>query len=133
VAVTGEFRRGGFYNGTKQGFSLGGRVRFSRNLATTASVSRDAIDLPAGVSFDTMLASLRMDASFSTRMFLNAFVQYNQVTHQVLTNIRYQFIHHPLSDMFLVFNDTRLTGGLPPTAQAPSRALIVKVTHLLSF
>ena len=33
----------------------------------------------------------------------------------------------------LVFNDTRLTGRAPATAQAPSRALILKVTHLLSF
>jgi hypothetical protein len=91
------------------------------------------VDLPDFVTFDTALASLRVDASFSTRMFLNAFVQYNTVTHQVSTNVRYQFIHHPLSDLFVVFNDTRLTDGFPTSAQAPSRALVVKLTHLLSF
>ena len=92
------------------------------------------IDLPGGVSFHTDLASLRVDTSFSTRMFLNAFIQYNSVTHQILSNIRYDFIHHPLSDIFLVYNDTRFQNVLQPTAaQIPSRALILKVTHLLSF
>ena len=61
-------------------------------------------------------------------MFLNAFIQYNSVTHQVLSNIRYDFIHHPLSDIFITYNDTHFTNGL-----APSRQLSVKVTHLLSF
>jgi hypothetical protein len=52
----------------------------------------------------------------------------------VRSNIRYDFIHHPLSDVFLLYNDTRFQNVLQPTAaQAPSRALILKVTHLLSF
>ena len=82
------------------------------------------------MTFDTTLVSLRVDGSFSTRMFLNAFVQYNSVTKQVLTNVRYDFIHHPLSDLYVVFNETRSTGGgsLPP-----SRSLVVKLTHLFSF
>jgi len=67
-------------------------------------------------------------------MFLNAFIQYNSVTHQWLSNIRYDFIHHPLSDIYLVYNDTRFQNVLTPTAaQVPSRAFILKVTHLLSF
>ena len=127
MAFTGEYRFGGFYNGTRSGFTAGGRVRFSTKLATTVSVSRDVIDLPDGVSFDTNLASLRVDASFSTRMFLNAFIQYNSVTRQVSSNIRYQFIHHPLSDIFLVYNDTEGLGDLLVGPQ--SRSLIVKYTH----
>ncbi len=63
-------------------------------------------------------------------MFLNAFVQYNSVTRQVISNVRYDFIHHPLSNLVLVYNETRSTGDnlLPP-----SRALIVKLTQLFSF
>jgi hypothetical protein len=67
-------------------------------------------------------------------MFLNAFIQYNSVTRQLASNIRYQFIHHPLSDVFLVYNDTRFgTTTALPTAVPPSRALILKMTHLVSF
>ena len=50
----------------------------------------------ASAAFDTTLMSLRVDGSLSTRMFLNAYVQYNGVTRQVFSNIRYDFIHHPL-------------------------------------
>jgi hypothetical protein len=97
------------------------------------SFTRDNIDLP-GTSFSTNLLSLRADSSFTTRMFLNAFIQYNSVTRQLASNIRYQFIHHPLSDFFLVYNDTRFgaNGGLA-TSQPPTRALILKMTHLVSF
>jgi hypothetical protein len=134
LGFDGEYRFGNYYNGTRAGFTAGGRVRVSAKLAATLGVSRDVIDLPAGVTFNTNLASLRVDASFSTRMFLNAFVQYNSVTRQLASNIRYQFIHHPLSDLFLVYNDTRLRDtGLAGGSRPPSRALILKLTHLLSF
>jgi hypothetical protein len=85
------------------------------------------------VRFTTNLASLRIDGSFSTRMFLNAFIQYNSVARQLTSNIRYQFIHHPLSDVFLVYNDTRPTGVRTATPAPASRAIILKVTHLVSF
>jgi hypothetical protein len=62
-------------------------------------------------------------------MFLSAFVQYNSTTKQISSNIRYDFIHHPLSNLYVVYNDTRGTSGLLP----PTRSLTVKVTHLLSF
>jgi hypothetical protein len=53
---------------------------------------------------------------------------------QWLSNVRFDFIHHPLSDIFIVYNDTRYQDGLQPArGQVPTRALILKVTHLLSF
>jgi hypothetical protein len=135
IAPAGSVRFGEFYNGDRVGYTAGVRVRSSAKLATTFSFSRDTIDLPEGVSFNTDLASLRVDTSFSTRMFLNAYIQYNSVTKQWLSNIRFQFIHHPLSDIFVVYNDTRYGDGLSParTPQLPNRALILKVTHLFSF
>lgn len=129
VAFVGGLRFGGFFDGSRQGVTGGVRVRASAKLAATLNVSRDTVDVPAA-TFDTTLMSLRVDGSFSTRMFVNAYVQYNSVTRQVFTNIRYDFIHHPLSDIFLVFNETRSTGGNRTPA---SRALVLKVTHLLSF
>ena len=128
LAPTADYRFGEYYNGTRRGYTAGARVRVNSNLATTLSVSRDMVDLP-GTSFQTTLATLRVDTSFSTRMFLNAFIQYNSVTHQVLSNIRYDFIHHPLSDIFITYNETRDQDGI----QVPSRQLALKVTHLLSF
>ncbi|MGE3189420.1 MAG: DUF5916 domain-containing protein [Vicinamibacterales bacterium] len=134
VAPSVSVRTGDFYTGSRSGVTAGGRVRVNRNLAATLTVSHDAIDLPDQASFSTTLASLRVDASFSTRMFLSAFVQYNSVTRQLASNIRYDFIHHPLSDLFLVYNDSRFVDLARPTAlQVPTRALVLKYTHLLAF
>jgi hypothetical protein len=134
LAPGGSVRHGGYYNGTRTGVTGSARLRVNANFAATLSVSRDMIDLPGGTSFETNLASLRVDTSFSTRMFLNAFIQYNSVTRQVASNIRYNFIHHPLSDVFLVYNDSRFVDvGRPTATQFPSRALVLKLTHLLSF
>ena len=134
LALSGAYRFGEFYNGDRVGFTAAGRFRLNEKLATTLSVSRDVIDLPDNVSFSTNLTSLRVDASFSTRMFVNAFIQYNSVTKQLSSNIRYDFIHHPLSDIFIVYNDARYVDIARPTPlQQPSRALVLKITHLLSF
>jgi hypothetical protein len=128
LSWTGGVRTGGFWHGSRDGVSGGVRVRMNEKVAASATMSRDLVKL-AGQSFTTDLLQLRLDTSFSTRMFLNAFVQYNGVTRDVSSNVRFDFIHHPLSDLFVVYNETRPTGtGLPP-----SRSLTVKLTHLLSF
>ena len=68
---------------------------------------RNAVTLPEG-SFTADLVGLRVDWSFTPRMFLNAFVQYNGETDTWLSNVRYNFIHRPLSDIYVVWNETRL-------------------------
>jgi hypothetical protein len=50
-------------------------------------------------------------------------------THQVTSNLRFNFTHHPLSDIYVVYNDRRdSTDG-----QLLERAFIVKVTNLFNF
>lgn len=128
VSWTGGYRTGEFWNGTRDGVSGGVRVRVNAKVATSATMSRDVVML-AGQSFTSDLLQLRLDTSFSTRMFLNAFVQYNGLTRDVSSNVRFDFIHHPLSDLFVVYNETRpFDGGV-----LPSRSVAVKLTHLLSF
>lgn len=128
IAANAAYRFGEFWNGHRQGFTVGARMRANEKLATTVNYSRDVVELPVG-RFDTNLLSLRIDGSFSTRMFLNAFIQYNSVTREVLSNIRFDVIHHPLSDLYVVYNDTHGTAG----NLTRSRALIVKFTQLFSF
>ena len=132
LSFTGGWRFGEYYSGTRDGVTAGGRVRINEKLASTLSVAWDSVALPEGISYRTTLASLRVDASFSTRMFLNGFVQYNSVTRQVSSNVRFDFIHHPLSDIYVVLNDTHAV-DTPVAVATDTRAIIVKVTHLFSF
>ena len=128
LSWTGGYRTGEFWDGTRDGVTGGVRVRVNANVATTATMSRDVVTL-GGQSFVSDLLQLRLDTSFSTRMFLNAFVQYNGLTRDVSSNVRFDFIHHPLSDLFIVYNETRPFDG----GGLPARSVAVKLTHLLSF
>ena len=80
-------------------------------------------------SFNTNLLGTRLLYSFTTKMFLNAFLQYNTDARQFSSNVRFHIIHHPLSDLYVVFNERRDT----QTGQLLDRALVVKFTQLFSF
>jgi len=45
--------------------------------------------------------------------------------------VRFDLIHRPLSDLFIVYNEQRLTET--PTPINTGRGLIVKYTHMLAF
>jgi hypothetical protein len=59
----------------------------------------------------------------------NRFIQYNTDSGQWSSSLRFNIIHRPLSDFFLVYNDRRdeRTGDLV------NRALVAKMTYLLAF
>jgi hypothetical protein len=61
-------------------------------------------------------------------MFLNALIQYNSTLDEISSNIRFNFIYKPLSDIFLVYNERRATDG-----EVIERALIAKLTYLFDF
>jgi hypothetical protein len=127
AAVSGSFEinAGEFWTGRQRAVSGNVRYRLSAHLAASASVSRSVVDLPDG-SFTGDLVGLRLDCSFTPRMFLNAFVQYNGEADAWLSNVRFNLIHRPLSDIYVVWNETR-------TAGVARRALLLKYTHLIAF
>ena len=118
----------GFWGGTRDSVSVGGEFKPTSAFSLTVQASRAKVDLPEG-SFATNLIRTRLNYSFSTTMFLNALIQYNSDTKQVSSNLRFNLIHRPLSDIFIVYNESRdaFQGG-----QA-DRAFIVKYTHLVDF
>jgi hypothetical protein len=128
VGLNGNVSWGEFWDGHNTSFGTGVDVRPNYHLNIDLSYSRNSVTLPNG-SFTTDLVGARVLYGFSPRMFLNAFIQYNADTHQVSSNIRFNFLHHPLSDLYVVYNDRRDT----MSGQMVERAFIVKVTHLLNF
>jgi hypothetical protein len=120
-----EFSGGEFWTGRQRAASASLRYRLSAHLAASASVSRSTVRLPDG-AFTGDLLGLRLDWSFTPRMFLNAFVQHNSEADAWLANVRFNLIHRPLSDIYVVWTETHVPG-------LTSRALLLKYTHLLSF
>jgi hypothetical protein len=118
---------GPFYTGYKRTYVAGAVWRQNYKLTTSFNYTRNNIDLPEG-NFDTDLFGARVNYGFSTTVFLNALVQYNSTSQQWSSNIRFNIIHRPLSDFFIVYNERRhsLTGDLV------DRALIAKVTYMIA-
>ena len=119
---------GEFWNGDRK--SIGWRLNFRPNYRINLELdyNHNRVALPTG-KFTTDLVGARFTYAFTARAFLNAFVQYNADRHQVSSNIRFNIIHRPLSDLFIVYNDIRDTQN----KQATGRALIVKFTNLFNF
>ncbi len=104
-------------------------LRPSYRTSLQLNFEHNDVELAEG-DFTTDLVNLRAAYSFTTDMFLNALVQYNTDLDQVASNIRYNLIHHPLSDLFIVYNEERPT---VTNMLQTGRSLTVKFTQLLSF
>ena len=107
-------------------------MRPSYHLSFDTALQRNDIDLPFPMhAFVTNLVTSRVGYAFNTRTFLDTLLQYNTDLKQFSANVRFDIIHRPLSDLFVVFNNQQLTSPATPTN--PGRGLIVKYTHMLAF
>lgn len=91
-------------------------------------ISDIALDLPKA-DFTTTLANLRVGYSFTSSMFLDTLVQYRNDVKQFSANVRFNLIHRPLSDFFIVYNESQFTD----TTQTAGRGIVVKYTQMFAF
>jgi hypothetical protein len=124
VGVSG----GGYFNGTRTSVKISGAWRPSRHFAVDLEAQRNQISLP-GNPFSADVFGARLDFAGSRRLFLSSFFQYNAASDEVVTNIRLNFIHAPLSDLFLVFSERRTA----ERGVVLERGLTLKGTKLFSF
>ncbi len=127
LSGSGRFEVGEFYGGYKHTYMLGASYRFNHKLNADFNYTHNNISLPQpNGHFKTNLLLMRFNYSFSTTVFLKALVQYNSDLRLWSSNIRFNIIHRPLSDFFLVYNEQRdeFSGKLL------DRAVIAKFTYM---
>jgi hypothetical protein len=138
LSGTLALEKGSYYSGHRTTVNLTGTFRPSYRFAVEPKYSINKISLEDAAvngvplqdaSFTTHLASSRISYYFNTRMSLSALMQYNSDRKQVTSNIRFNWIHHPLSDLFLVYNEQRDVSGAGKT----DRGFSIKYTHLIPF
>ena len=122
-----RYGSGSFYNGHRDSYTVG--TTFSPNAQVGVDILWSHSDLSfPGRDISTDLITTRLGYSFTTNMFLHALVQYSSQEGDIASNIRFNLIHKPLSDFFLVYNERR-----SPTGEIVDRALIAKLTYLFDF
>jgi hypothetical protein len=128
AAIGARYSIGDFYDGYRRSYALGPSFRLNESFNTSVNLQVQDVELSTGAYVSTLITG-RVNYNFSTKMFVNALLQYNTDSHQWSSNLRFNIIHRPLSDFFLVYNERRdeRSGDLL------DRALVAKVTYLMAF
>jgi hypothetical protein len=122
---------GDFYDGSRLTFFASARFRPSPHFTADVGINRNDLTLN-GTDFTADVYSARLRWGKDVRTFLMGFVQYNQTTEELISNVRFNLIHAPLSDLFVVFTERRsmADGAVDPVLE---RGVTLKVTKLLAF
>jgi len=129
IFPSGRWGVGPFYTGYKHSYQISSTFRMNYKMNASLSYTHNNISLPAeNGRFKTHLLTTRLNYSFSTAVFLNALVQYNSDAKQWSSNIRFNIIHRPLSDFFIVYNERRDS----TTGDLADRAIVAKLTYMIS-
>lgn len=119
-----------FYGGTRRSLSYAVGARATSRLSSELQYNRNDVQMPWG-NFLVNLATLRVDYTFSPRMTIRSLTQYNTSTNEISNNIRFNLIHRPGSDLFVVYNDLRQTGLPADVFAQKDRQLVVKLNYLI--
>jgi hypothetical protein len=132
--VSGDFTfvTGGFWTGTQRTANVSATLHPTSRLRISGGMSRTAATLEGETDphFVASFYTARMSYSFSTAAFVDALTQYDPSTKQLSANVRLNVIHHPLSDLFIVYNDQQY---VTPDAPQAGRGLTIKVTQMVAF
>ena len=124
-----------FYDGDRTDMSANAGLRVTSQLATSASFSRNDLDLPSG-SFKADIASFQLDYALSPALSLRSIAQYNSTSEQWSASARFRYIYRPGSDIYIVYDEVRRDTTIPVSPfveEFHNRQLIVKMTYLLSM
>ncbi|MFC2135832.1 DUF5916 domain-containing protein [Bacteroidota bacterium] len=121
---------GNFYDGKILGFGFGSNLKLGYKLTLNLDYNHNKVKLPAG-NFETNLLSARFLYTFSPAMYVKAFIQWNSDRDVILSNVLFNFIHTPGSDLYIVYNEEIETAGRKPASK--NRMLLLKLTYLFSI
>jgi hypothetical protein len=127
---------GNFWSGTRAEYGGGLTWKTGPYLTLTGSASRNDIELPvADGTFSTTILSLDVLGALSRNLFANALVQWDDVSKELLANVRVDWIHTPGSDLFVVLDTGYFTGDLtdPLDPRWLRRTGVVKLTYMKAF
>ncbi|MTI39648.1 DUF5916 domain-containing protein [Fulvivirga lutimaris] len=126
-----RYNDGGFYNGNRRNIRGEVNYRFQPFGLVTLSVDyNDLYNFPepfADTNF--WLIGPRFDITFTDKLFLTTFVQYNEQADNMNLNARFQWRFKPVSDLFVVYAENYF----PQDFGVKSRALVLKMTYWLNI
>jgi len=123
---------GGFFGGDRLTLNPTLRMRAGDALTAQIDYQRNDIDLPGG-AFVTNLVRTRVSYSFTSRMFTQALVQYNDRADLWSMNFRFGWLQAANTGLFIVYTDTRGLYDLFDRPERTDRSFTVKYSYMLEL
>ncbi|MCP4724965.1 MAG: carbohydrate binding family 9 domain-containing protein [bacterium] len=122
---------GDYYDGDLRSFNFTANAKPDPRLTISLMYLRNMINIPfEGGKFDTNIISSRITYTFSPKMYIKSFTQYNDNNDEFSTNILFSYIYKPGTNFFVVYNEIRET---EPRAVMENRTLAIKLNYLFDF
>jgi hypothetical protein len=117
---------GSYYNGTRLNLSgdINYRVQPYGSIGMTMNYNNIVLPAPYN-SASLILIGPSMDITFTDKLFLTTFVQYNNQIHNLNMNMRLQWHFAPASDIYIVYTGNSYTDDF----RNKNRGLVVKVSY----
>ena len=124
------FEAGEFYGGSQHSVNLSPQFKLSPNFSVEPGYRLTQASLPATRAFVLHQFNGTVNYSLSQRWLTRATLLYNSQDRQMAMNFRLNYIYRPGDDIFLVVNDTRISGA---GGGLQNRAIILKTTYSFDF
>ncbi len=122
---------GGYYNGNRIQLSGTLNYRYQPVLRLALAATYNIINMPAPYQdADFWLVGPRIEFTFTDKLFLTTFVQWNDQSENLNINTRFQWRFKPASDMFLVYTENYI---FPENVNVKNRALVFKLSYWLNL
>ncbi|RLD36343.1 MAG: hydrolase [Bacteroidetes bacterium] len=117
---------GGYFNGSRLNLSGQINYRFQPYGSISLNMTYDNLQFPEPYKdADFLLVGFKADVTFTNKLFLTTFLQYNEQMDNFNTNIRLQWRYKPVSNLFIVFSDNYIPNGL----NVKTRSVVVKLSY----
>jgi hypothetical protein len=124
---------GGFYDGNQITTRLAATFKFGAFLSLSPSYEYDRIRFPSrSQTFDGQIAGVNAILMFSNKLSLSTQVQYSNIAHGMVTNIRLRYNPKEGNDLYIVFNEGRniqLDRVYPSLNPVANRGVLLKYTY----
>lgn len=135
--ITGYLRAGTFYDGKRITLGITPLTNIGSFLELSCTYELNRIAFTGrDQQFISHLTLLRVVANLSTRHSLTSLAQYNSVTDQIITNIRYRYNPREGVDLYIVYDEglnTERYRELPVLPVSRIRTVLVKFTYTFNI
>jgi hypothetical protein len=124
---------GGFFGGDLVSLTQNLKWRIGDSFFTDTQWEYNDVRVPGG-DFTANRVRLRLSFTFTPNIYLQALLQYSDVDVDFWsTNVRFGWLHRGGTGLFLVYNETRESDGIPSAFAPRDRSFTIKFSRMFDL